>query len=122
MATYTKPICPKDSLLVKSRCECKKSSIITRKNVKGKRNYQEQWAIKPGMYSLRIPSEAQLKVRQKRIDEVYETYIKIKKLDKSFLHPKNWQYPPEYCYNHQLINVLKDIKADLKGLETSHKS
>ena len=61
-----------------------------------------------------MPSDKQLKVRRRRIDEVYTLYDNIKKVDKSIPHPKNWRYPPEYCYNEQLQNMIKAMKVELK--------
>ena len=131
MSEYTKPSCKKNSILVKSRCECKTKKkkkaktksktlkkTIKKTNKKTKDTYQEHWALVRGQYSTNLPSDTQLKVRRKRIDEVYQLYEKIKKLDKKIPHPKNWRYPPEYCYNVQLQNMVKDLKKELKGLVT----
>ena len=43
-------------------------------------------------------------------------YKKLKKVnaDSSILKPKDWSYPPEYCYNQQLVANLKGIKQDLR--------
>ena len=43
-----------------------------------------------------------------------KTENNIKKVDKSIPHPKNWRYPPEYCYNEQLQNMIKHMKQELK--------
>jgi len=43
-------------------------------------------------------------------------YDKIKTLDKSIPTPKKWKYPPEYCYNEQLQNMIKDMKQELKDI------
>jgi hypothetical protein len=129
MSIYTKPKCPKNTTLIKSRCECKKTNNKTahtktkkktkKTNKKGADKYQEHWALVPGQYSLRTPTKAQLKVRRRRINEVYKVYEKISKLDKksSILRPSEWAYPPEYCYNEQLQHTLKNIKLELKALE-----
>tara|TARA_B110000211_G_C13923296_1_gene483759 strand:+ start:403 stop:792 length:390 start_codon:yes stop_codon:yes gene_type:complete len=116
-----KPKCDKGYKLVKSRCECKKTQKTTKKtkkktpkkNKKNKR-YQEHWALVKGQYSLNMPSDKQLKVRRRRIDEVYTLYDNIKKVDKSIPHPKNWHSPPEFCYNEQLQNMIKAMKVELK--------
>ena len=114
--SYSKPKCEKGSKLVKSRCECKKpkKKNKTAKKPPKKDTYQEHWALVKGQYSLNIPSDKQLKVRRRRIDEVYKLYDNIKKIDKSIPHPKNWRYPPEYCYNQQLQNMIKQMKIELK--------
>jgi hypothetical protein len=133
MSIYTKPTCPKNTKLIKSRCECKKTNAKTPKkkttNNKTKKKttkktkvdkYEEHWAVEQGQYSSRKPTKQQLKVRRRRIDEVYKIYEKIKKLDSSFLSPKKWRYPPEFCYNKQLQNVLKDIKEEHEYLEKNN--
>ena len=127
--TYSKPKCNKGTKLIKSRCECKtqkKALKKTRKTLKKvkktekkpklSKKYFEDWAIIPGNYSQNKVSEKQLQVRRKRIDEVYEVYKKIKKIDPKtdILKPKDWAYPPEFCYNQQLVNNLRGIKQDLK--------
>jgi hypothetical protein len=122
-----KPKCEKGYKLVKSRCECKKTAKkknkktpkktvkkTVKKKSKTKDKYQEHWALVKGQYSLNMPSDKQLKVRRRRIDEVYTLYDNIKKVDKSIPHPKNWRYPPEYCYNEQLQNMIKHMKQELK--------
>lgn len=118
-----KPKCEKGYKLVKSRCECKKTEKkknkktpkkTVKKKSKTKDTYQEHWALVKGQYSLNMPSDKQLKVRRRRIDEVYTLYDNIKKVDKSIPHPKNWRYPPEYCYNEQLQNMIKAMKVELK--------
>lgn len=118
-----KPKCEKGYKLVKSRCECKKTTKkknkktpkkTVKKKSKTKDTYQEHWALVKGQYSLNMPSDKQLKVRRRRIDEVYTLYDNIKKVDKSIPHPKNWRYPPEYCYNEQLQNMIKAMKVELK--------
>jgi len=81
---------------------------------KTKDKYQEHWALVKGQYSSNIPSDKQLKVRRKRIDEVYTLYEKIKRVDKSIPNPKKWRYPPEYCYNTQLQDMIKHMKQELK--------
>lgn len=108
--SYSTPKCKKGSKLVKSRCQCKKT-------LKTKDKYDEEWALVKGKYSINKPSQSQLKVRRKRIDEVYKLYEKIKKLDKKFTKPQNWQYPPERCYNSELQSVIKLMKKDLKAEE-----
>jgi hypothetical protein len=109
MSTYTNPTCKTGSTLVKSRCQCK-----TAKKTAKKDKYQEHWALVKGQYSSNKPSDNQLKVRRRRIDQVYSLYDKIKKLDKSIPNPKKWRYPPEYCYNIQLQNMIKDMQTELK--------
>lgn len=118
-----KPKCEKGYKLVKSRCECKKTAKkknkktpkkTVKKKSKTKDTYQEHWALVKGQYSLNMPSDKQLKVRRRRIDEVYTLYDNIKKVDKSIPHPKKWRYPPEYCYNEQLQNMIKAMKVELK--------
>ena len=115
-----KPKCEKGYKLVKSRCECKKTQKTTKKTKKKtpkkktKDKYQEHWALVKGQYSLNMPSDKQLKVRRRRIDEVYTLYDNIKKVDKSIPHPKNWHSPPEFCYNEQLQNMIKAMKVELK--------
>ena len=113
-----KPKCEKGYKLVKSRCECKKTTKKTKKKTtkktkkKTKDKYDEEWAME--QYSSNKPSDKQLKVRRKRIDEVYTLYEKIKRVDKSIPNPKKWRYPPEYCYNQQLQNMIKHMKQELK--------
>tara|TARA_B110000908_G_C10241945_1_gene446579 strand:- start:48 stop:440 length:393 start_codon:yes stop_codon:yes gene_type:complete len=115
-----KPKCEKGYKLVKSRCECKKTQKTTKKTKKKtpkkktKDKYQEHWALVKGQYSLNMPSDKQLKVRRRRIDEVYTLYDNIKKVDKSIPHPKKWHSPPEFCYNEQLQNMIKAMKQELK--------
>jgi len=115
-----KPKCEKGYKLLKSRCECKKTQKTTKKTKKKtpkkktKDKYQEHWALVKGQYSLNMPSDKQLKVRRRRIDEVYTLYDNIKKVDKSIPHPKNWHSPPEFCYNEQLQNMIKAMKVELK--------
>jgi hypothetical protein len=118
--SYSTPKCEKGSKLVKSRCQCKKTKNKTlKKTLKKKVNdkYDEEWALVKGKYSINKPSKSQLKVRRKRIDEVYKLYEKIKKLDKKFVKPQDWQYPPERCYNSELQTVIKLMKKDLKAAE-----
>ena len=141
--SYSKPKCEKGSKLMKTRCECKKPAkkkTVKKKTVKKKTAkkktaktakkktakkkkdvYQEHWALVRGQYSHNVPSKNQLKVRRKRIDEAYKLYDKIKKLDKTVPPPKKWRYPPEYCYNVQLQNMIKDLRKELKGLELDEK-
>ena len=120
--SYSKPKCEKGSKLMRTRCECKKTAKKTaKKRVIKKDAYQEHWALVRGQYSHNIPSKNQLKVRRKRIDEAYKLYDKIKKLDKTVPPPKKWRYPPEYCYNVQLQNMIKDLTKELKGLELDKK-
>ena len=141
--SYSKPKCEKGSKLMRTRCECKKpvkkktvkkktakkktakkktAKKKTVKTVKKKKDvYQEHWALVRGQYSHNVPSKNQLKVRRKRIDEAYKLYDKIKKLDKTVPPPKKWRYPPEYCYNVQLQNMIKDLRKELKGLELDEK-
>lgn len=129
--SYSKPKCDKGTKLIKTRCECrtqkkalKKVKKVKKKTLKKKREkkpklskkYAEDWAIEPGNYSSRKVSAKQLQIRRKRIDEIYEVYKKLKKVsaDSSILKPKDWAYPPEYCYNQQLVDNLKGIKQDLR--------
>ena len=147
--SYSKPKCEKGSKLMKTRCECKKpvkkktakrkttkrkttkrkttkkKKTVKKKTVKTAKKkkdvYQEHWALVRGQYSHNVPSKNQLKVRRKRIDEAYKLYDKIKKLDKTVPPPKKWRYPPEYCYNVQLQNMIKDLRKELKGLELDEK-
>ena len=136
--SYSKPKCEKGSKLMKTRCECKKpakkktakkktakkktAKTAKKKTAKKKKDvYQEHWALVRGQYSHNVPSKNQLKVRRKRIDEAYKLYDKIKKLDKTVPPPKKWRYPPEYCYNVQLQNMIKDLRKELKGLELDEK-
>jgi len=137
MAQYYSPKCNDTDKLVKSRCQCKKRTKktvkikvikkpkinlkITVKKKKPKDKYQEKWALEPGKYALRVPNEKQLKIRRNRIDEVYELHKKIKKLDKTVLHPKKWQYPPEFLLNKMLQSTIVDLKADLKYLKKDAK-
>ena len=122
-----KPKCEKGYKLVKSRCECKKTAkkktskkkspkkkTPKKTKKKTKDTYQEHWALVKGQYSSNMPSDKQLKVRRRRIDEVYTLYDNIKKVDKSITNPKKWRYPPEYCYNTQLQNMIKHMKQELK--------
>ena len=116
-----KPKCEKGYKLLKSSCECKKiakkkTTKKTKKKTpkKTKDKYQEHWALVKGQYSLNMPSDKQLKVRRRRIDEVYKLYDNIKKVDKSIPHPKKWHSPPEFCYNEQLQNMIKAMKVELK--------
>jgi len=111
-----KPKCEKGYKFVKSSCECKKIAKKTKKKTpkKTKDKYQEHWALVKGQYSLNMPSDKQLKVRRRRIDEVYKLYDNIKKVDKSIPHPKKWHSPPEFCYNEQLQNMIKAMKVELK--------
>ena len=128
--SYSKPKCEKGSKLMRTRCECKKPvkkktakrKTAKKKTAKKKKDvYQEHWALVRGQYSHNVPSKNQLKVRRKRIDEAYKLYDKIKKLDKTVPPPKKWRYPPEYCYNVQLQNMIKDLRKELKGLELDEK-
>jgi len=136
--SYSKPKCEKGSKLMRTRCECKKpkktakkktakkktakKKTAKKKTVKKKKDvYQEHWALVRGQYSLNVPTTNQLKVRRKRIDEVYKLYDKIKKLDKTVPAPKTWRYPPEYCYNQQLQNMIKHLKEELNGLKLDEK-
>jgi hypothetical protein len=113
---------------VKKKTVKKKKPKVKKKTVKKevKNNtkndkYEEHWALKPGQYSQRKPTNAQLKIRRKRIDQLYKLYEKLKKLDKNTTHPSEWQYPPEYCYNLQLQHAIKNIKGDIKYLEDRNK-
>jgi len=128
MTTYYTPTCGTGMKLVKSRCKCKtekkrkvkKTKKATKKAPKkgnSEDKYEEHWALKAGQYSTRTPSKKQLIVRRKRIDELYKVYEKIKKLDGNYLHPSKWAYPPEFCYNLQLQEVLKGITKEFKYLK-----
>ena len=141
--SYSKPKCEKGSKLMRTRCECKKTAKTAKKKTaktakkkmkrktaktaktakkrKKKDVYREHWASVRGQYSLNVPTTNQLKVRRKRIDEVYKLYDKIKKLDKKVPAPKTWRYPPEYCHNKQLQDGIKDLKEDLKKKEAQGK-
>jgi hypothetical protein len=123
----TNPTCKTGFTFVKSRCECKtaKKTAKTAKTKKTARSdnwYQEHWALQPGQYSARTPSKSQLKTRRKRIDKVYEIYEEMKKIDKTFSHPSKWTYPPQYCYNDQLQDVIKHFKIDLKNAKKAKKN
>ncbi len=106
-----------DAMLKKHTQNTKPKTIKKIKNNK----YQEQWALEPGKYALRVPNEKQLKIRRNRIDKVYELHEKIKKMDKKVLHPKKWQYPPEFLLNKMLQSTIVDLKADLKYLKKEAK-
>ena len=128
--SYSKPKCDKGTKLIKTRCECrtqkkalKKVKKVKKKTLKKKREkkpklskkYAEDWAVKPGNYSSRKVTAKQLQIRRKRIDEIYEVYKKLKKVNADWiLKPKDWAYPPEYCYNQELVDNLKGIKQDLR--------
>lgn len=53
-----------------------------------------------------MPSAIQLKVRMRRIDEVYKLHKMIKKIKKDEISPDKWTYPPQYCYDTQLKDVI----------------
>jgi len=127
--SYSKPKCDKGTKLIKTRCECKTQKKALKKVVKKVRTtlkkekkpklskkYAEDWAIQPNQYSTRKVNDKMLKVRRRRIDEVYEVYKKLKKVDPQTLTmpPKKWRYPPEFSYNQQLVNNLRDIKRELR--------
>ena len=122
--TYSKPKCDKGGKLIKTRCECKTQKKALKKVVKKRKKplkkkkqkklklnkkYEEDWAIKPGNYSTRKVNDKILKVRRKRIDDIYEVYKKIKKVDSNtwVAKPKDWAYPPEFAYNTQLLDYLR---------------
>ena len=42
-------------------------------------------------------------------------------MDKTVPPPKKWRYPPEYCYNVQLQNMIKHLKEELNGLKLDEK-
>ena len=113
---------------VKKKTVKKKKPKVKKKTVKKEvknstknDTYEEHWALKPGQYSQRKPTNVQLKIRRKRIDQLYKLYEKLKKLDKNTARPSEWQYPPEYCYNLQLQHAIKNIKGDIKYLEDRNK-
>jgi len=134
MFVYTKPLCKTGSKLVKSRCECKKTvkdktvkkndkktikktikKKITKKGNKKSYSYDDEWATqRPLQYMSRMPSKAQLKVRRRRIDEVYKLHEMMKKINKEEISPDIWRYPPQRCYDTQLKDVIKQMKSDLK--------
>jgi len=118
MISYSKPLCKTGSTFVKSRCECKtlsKNKKTSRKTLKIRKSskYNEEWAVS-GKYMSRMPSQEQLKVRRRRIDEVYKLHKMIKKFKPDEISPDEWEYPPQYCYLKQLLNVIKYMKHDLK--------
>ena len=81
--------------------------------------YNEYWAIDTKNYSDPPPNKEQLKKRRSMIDEIYETYDKLVKIDPEALSPDEWRYPPKYCYEQQLIDNLKGIKEELSSVEKS---
>ena len=137
--TYSKPKCDKGGKLIKTRCECKTQKKALKKVVKKRKKtlkkkkekkpklskkYEEDWAIKTGNYSTRKVNDKILKVRRKRIDDIYEVYKKIKKVDSNtkVAKPKDWAYPPEFAYNTQLLDYLRGMKRDLRTITREAKN
>lgn len=120
MISYSKPLCKTGSTFVKSRCECKTLSknkkLTSRKTLKIRKSskYDEEWATTSGKYMIRMPSQHQLKVRRRRIDEVHKLHKMIKKFRPNEISLGEWAYPPQYCYLEQLLNIIKYMKRDLK--------
>ena len=129
MSTYSEPLCKIGYKLVKSRCKCKQTLKKTvrlvhyktkkvkkvKKKTKKKYKYDDAWATtRPMRYTSRMPSKKQLRVRRRRIDEVYELHETMKKFKKDEISPDEWAYPPQYCYSQQLLDVIKHMKRDLK--------
>ena len=70
--------------------------------------YNELWA-KQDNYSVKITPSV-LKKRREMIDEIFDIYNTYKEINSKIKHPNDWAYPPQYCYEEQLINNLKDFR------------
>jgi predicted DNA-binding WGR domain protein len=85
---------------------------------KSTNNFDNEWAKKEGNYVSGKPTKKQLDDRIKMIKEIYTLYKEIITYDKDYPNPNNWGDPPEYCYKDLLINMVQELKDELK----QHKS
>ena len=79
--------------------------------------YNELWA-KQDNYSVKITPSV-LKKRREMIDEIFDIYNTYKEINSKIKHPNDWAYPPQYCYDQQLINNLKDFRKAFNNELTS---
>ena len=103
---------PLNTMKIKNKT-MKKSSI----------NFDNKWAKKEGNYVSGKPTKKQLDDRIKMIKEIYTLYKEIITYDKDYPNPNNWSDPPEYCYKDLLMNMVQELKDELKQHKSKqHKS
>ena len=86
-------------------------------------NFDNKWAKKEGNYVSGKPTKKQLDDRIKMIKEIYTLYKEIITYDKDYPNPNNWGDPPEYCYKDLLMNMVQELKDELKQHKSKqHKS
>ena len=103
---------PLNTMKIKKKT-MKKSSI----------NFDNKWAKKEGNYVSGKPTKKQLDDRIKMIKEIYTLYKEIITYDKDYPNPNNWSDPPEYCYKDLLMNMVQELKDELKQHKSKqHKS
>ena len=103
---------PLNTMKIKNKT-MKKSSI----------NFDNKWAKKEGNYVSGKPTKKQLDDRIKMIKEIYTLYKEIITYDKDYPNPNNWGDPPEYCYKDLLMNMVQELKDELKQHKSKqHKS
>ena len=103
----------------KSKKKVKKKTKATPNcdSVRKNNKYNEEWACEKNTYSKSIPSTLNLKVRRKRIDEIYKIHKAFKKLYPKAVSPDKWEPSPKKCTNEQLQTALKTVKKEFKFIE-----
>ena len=102
---------PLNTMKIKKKT-MKKSSI----------KYDNEWAKKEGNYASGKPTKKQLDDRIKMIKEIYTLYKEIITYDKDYPNPDNWGDPPQYCYKDLLIDMVKNLKDELKQHKSKSKT
>jgi hypothetical protein len=102
---------------VKTKVKKKSKATPNCDSVRKNNKYNEEWACEKNTYSKSIPSTLNLKVRRKRIDEIYKIHKAFKKLYPKAVSPDKWEPSPKKCTNEQLQTALKTVKKEFKFIE-----
>jgi hypothetical protein len=86
-------------------------------SIRKNNKYNEEWACGKNTYSKTVPSTLNLKVRRKRIDEIYKIHKQFKKLYPRAVSPDKWKPAPKKCTNKQLQTALKIVKKEFKFIK-----
>lgn len=86
----------------------------SKKEINNKISYDEEWALKNNNYCDIIPTKEQLQERKDMIKYIYNIYYDYVKINYTILHPDEWCYPPQYCYEEQLRNNLEEYEEEFK--------
>ncbi len=89
---------------------------------KSSNNFDNEWAKKEGNYVSGKPTKKQLDDRIKMIKEIYTLYKEIITYDEDYPNPDNWGDPPQYCSKDLLINMVDELKDELKQHKSKSKS